>query len=45
MATCKQINQMIIKLVKAPLTDVRKERRAYRRLENKTEKLRQITNH
>ena len=39
MATCKQINQMIIKLVKAPLTYVRKERRAYRKLENKTEKM------
>ena len=39
MSSCKEINQMIIKLVKAPLTDVRKERRAYRRLENKTEKM------
>ena len=39
MATCKKINQMIIKMRKAPLTDVRKERKAYRELERKTEKL------
>ena len=39
MSTCKQINKLIIKMVKAPLTDVRKERRAYRKLENKTENL------